>query len=186
MSPQIFKVINWLNGLWRCRYRAYERRLCIGHQLLQQMFKDHGVLPREAAADWARHVYRELNVEADEMANRQRDERQVTKDMCRYNCYRAYFDGSVTPTGAGGGWVLYGAQEVLQDEPSAWKRIAAVSFPMPPGSTITQCELEACLWAVGFATALLQSEAEALRNLQTWVPQKITGVKTLLLADLLR
>ena len=109
----------------------------------------------------------------------------LTSNLCQYNCYRVFFDGSVIATAAGGGRVLYGAQEVKQDEPSEWERIAAVSFPMPVGSTITQCELEACLWAVCFMESLFRSEAAALRNLQTWEPQKISGVKTLILADLL-
>jgi len=74
----------------------------------------------------------------------------------------------------------------LHDEPEEWTQVAAVSFPMPKESTITNCELEACLWGIGYLLSSLQSEDAAAKNLQNWRPWQPRGVKTLLLADLLQ
>ena len=92
----------------------------------------------------------------------------------------------MTPKGAGGGLVQYGATEVRQDAPEEWTRVASVSFAMPHGSTITICELEACMWGVAFVAAMFQGEAEAAANLESWKPLKLAGVKTMVLADLLK
>jgi hypothetical protein len=106
-------------------------------------------------------------------------------NLQEFKCYRLFFDGSVTKTKAGGGWVLYGATTVAQDTQEEWKLIAAVSFPMPPSSTITACELEACLWGVAFIAALFSGGSHAATNLQTWQPQHIEGMRTLMLANLI-
>jgi hypothetical protein len=150
------------------------------------MFENSCVRPLEEIAQWGRQIYRELNTEADKMANLHKDERHVTAGLRHFSCYRLFFDGSVTPKGAGGGWVLYGATEVRQDAPEEWTRVASVSFAMPHGSTITICELEACMWGVAFVAALFQGEAEAAANLESWKPLKLAGVKTMVLADLLK
>ena len=107
-------------------------------------------------------------------------------NLREYRCYRLFFDGSVTKTNAGGGWVLYGATEVGQDSPDEWTRIAAASFAMPPGSTITVCEFESCLWGIVFVAALFCSGGDAAINLQEWKPQQIKGVRTLMMANMLR
>ena len=41
------------------------------------------------------------------------------------------------------------------------------------------------MWGVAFVAALFRSEAEAAKNLDSWQPLKIKGVKTMTLAELL-
>ena len=41
------------------------------------------------------------------------------------------------------------------DEEHEWTAIASLSFDMPAGSTVTVCELEACVWGVAFLAAVL-------------------------------
>ena len=179
-------VVSWLNGLWRCKYRLYNARVRMARHSLQQLQEESGVRPRTDTADWGRHIYRELNTEADILANRHEDSRHMETNLQDFKCYRLFFDGSVTKTKAGGGWVLYGATQVAQDSQEEWNRIAAVSFPMPPNSTITACELEACLWGVSFIASLFVSESQAAVNLQTWQAQHIKGIRTLMLANMIQ
>jgi len=100
-------VVNWLNGIWRCRYHYYNNRLRLGHHMIQQMSTEVGARPRQDAADWGRHIYRELNVEADKLANQHRHEQTVLSTAKLYKRFRLFFDGGVTANAAGGGWILY-------------------------------------------------------------------------------
>eukprot|EP00973_Karenia_brevis_P078040 10840374-Karenia_brevis.AAC.1 len=53
------------------------------------------------------HIFRELNGEADALAGLHHNASSVYEPIRRHNCFRLFFDGSKTETGAGGGWVLY-------------------------------------------------------------------------------
>eukprot|EP00973_Karenia_brevis_P043257 5994346-Karenia_brevis.AAC.1 len=48
----------------RCKYRVYDKRLQVVHNLLEKMVKDTGLTTRCCNADFGRHVFRELNEEA--------------------------------------------------------------------------------------------------------------------------
>ena len=91
----------------------------------------------------------------DGLANRHE---RTHKQYCskRYARYRIFFDGSVSSRAAGGGWALYGADDVVEDIPEECTLVAEESFGMQRNSTITVCELEACVWAVSFFGALWQ------------------------------
>ena len=64
----------------------------------------------------------------------------------KYPLYRVFFDGSLTGSAAGGGWILFGARTVNSDALEEWQAVASLSFAMPKQATITACELEACVW----------------------------------------
>ena len=96
-------IINWLNGLWKCKYRVYAQRLRILHDTLERMARKYFVAPRQDYCEWSRHIYRELNGEADILAGRHRFTYQ---DLCRdtsFNCFRLFFDGSCNRLGTAGG-----------------------------------------------------------------------------------
>ena len=99
--------------------------------------------------------------------------------------YRLFFDGSVCAAGTGGGWVLYGATTVQEDELREWQIIASCSFGMPADATVTICELEACLFGIAFIAAMSRGAVEARECLETWQTLKVRGVKTILLADMM-
>ena len=48
--------------------RVYDRRLRILHDTLERMARMHSVAPRQDCCEWSRHIYRELNGEADTLA----------------------------------------------------------------------------------------------------------------------
>merc|ERR1719198_2290091 len=80
--------------------------------------------------DWARHIYRELNGEADALANLHCYSAYFDEDNHCFTHYRIFFDGSVTPSRTGGGWILKGAYRLERDVPEAWHCVAKLSFPM--------------------------------------------------------
>ena len=81
------------------------------------MKSDHG---KTTTSEWTRHIYRELNAEADKLANKHRDEKKITPGLGQHRCYQLFFDGSVTADSAGGGLVLYGSSAVVHDSPDEW------------------------------------------------------------------
>ena len=142
--------------------------------------------PRCDAADWGRHIYRELNQEADSLAGRHAHTYQEFCHGRHYRCYRICFDGSVTETASGGGWILYGARTIIEDAPGVWTRLAQLSFPLAIGSTVTVAELESCLWGVTYLMARLQGTCVATANLQKWKPMNTSKLKILSLSGLIQ
>ena len=141
--------------------------------------------PRADTADWARHIYGELNTEADSLANKHCNEYLLSNMSSAFTCYRLFFDGSVNQNGAGGGWILYGAVGGHGAEPQEWTVIASCSFEIPQDATVTICELEACVFAVVFMRALTQGVNEAHECMQSWQPLHINNVRILKLAHML-
>ena len=163
-------IISWINGTWKCRYRIYDARVNLMHTLLERGACSHNLRPRHRTADWARHIFRELNGYADVLANRHSYTSWFNGAPPEHSRFRLFFDGSVTNVAAGGGWALYGTNSAAYDVEDEWYLIAELSFPMPRHSTITVCELEACVWGVAFFTALLESVDAALDCLAQWTP----------------
>ena len=161
-------VINWLNGLWRCKHRLYDARLALLHGFLETMGAEFGVMPRAGDADFGRHIYRELNGEADALAGRHAFTYVEHTSQCDFVCFRFFFDGSCAGTGSGGGWTLYGAADVLCDDEAEWTRIASLSFALRAGSTVTAAELEAAVWGTAYLLAHLQGKAAVEKHLGTW------------------
>eukprot|EP00973_Karenia_brevis_P042095 5827067-Karenia_brevis.AAC.1 len=61
-------VINWVNGIWPVNFLPYANRVAEIQQLLHELHKQASVKPRTDCADYCRHIYRELNHEADRTA----------------------------------------------------------------------------------------------------------------------
>ena len=102
------------------------------------------VRPRQDCADFCRHIFRELNGKADELANRHCNSWHLeaySKPAC---CVRGFFDGSVKGDKAAFGWIVF-ASCVGDDEMSSWEPVACKSGCLPDGATITAAELEAAL-----------------------------------------
>ncbi len=156
------------------------------HSLLERMLRYSRLSPRCDTADFGRHIFRELNGEADSLANRHCFTSSFHSDDLRFGYYRLFFDGSVTSTATGGGWILYGSHGVQADAQEEWLRVASLSFPMGLEATITACELEACLWGVAFEAALFEGRDAAVANVKEWTPLKVEKFPTLCLAGLLQ
>ena len=155
------------------------------HSMLERGFTRNSLRPRKLHVDWARHIFRELNAKADELANRHTYSYYFDVDNSRWRYYRIFFDGSLTRTAAGGGWILFGANAITCDSPEEWHVVASLSFPMAVTSSITVCELEACVWSVAFLTALVVGITEAQEVLHNWRTLETSRHRVLELANLL-
>jgi ribonuclease HI len=172
-------IINWLNGIWRCKYRTYDQRVSLLHDAIERMFVAYSVLPRQDHCDLGRHIYRELNPEADALAGRHSFSYNRLCHDVSFRFYRLFFDGSCNQarSSGGGGWVLYGARRIIDDSPEEWTKIAELSFPLFAGCTVTVAELEACLWGVSYFAAMLADNVE--EHLGSWIPLRTNDFELL-------
>ena len=125
-----------------------------------------------------------MNVEADKLANRHAYSYFFDAQNAQWRYYRIFFDGSLKSSAGGGGWILYGANALCSDTLHEWHVVASLSFPMAATSTITTCELEACVWAVAFITALLEGIDDAEAVLRNWQTMETKRFRVLELANL--
>jgi ribonuclease HI len=177
--------VNWVNGLWRCKFSIYDKRLAMLHTILQDLASDFGFRPRLDDAEWSRHIFRELNQEADAQATRHVDSYTAHCHEKGLRHFRICFDGSCSSSGSGGGWVLYGTPGAKMDAPEEWSRISELSFPLQKGATVTAAELEACLSSLAYLKAWMQGPIEAARHVQTWRPLDTSRFKLLELSGLI-
>ena len=124
--------------------------------------------PREDHADWGRHIYRELNVEADALAARHSFTYVEHNASTEYSCYRVFFDGSCTEQASGGGWILYGAVGIEEDGVDDWVKLAEMSFALGQRAIVTAAELEASLSGVAYLCARLQGREMLSAHLASW------------------
>ena len=82
--------------------------------------------------------------------------------LSEFNYFRVFFDGSAATESSGAGWVLYGAESVIDDDLLEWTRVVEKSIGLPKGCTVTAAELEACASAVDFFGALLSGSMPAI------------------------
>ena len=156
-------VINWINWLWRCKYEVYGERLAQAHRILEELITKCCFYPRHASADWAKHTYRELNQEADELAGRHECTYKLHLRDCHFSRFRLFFDGSHRSDPSGGGWLLYGSSDVADDNATEWSRIAELNF-MHKSAIVTAAELESSLWGMAYLLSWM-------RGLRTTVQQ---------------
>ena len=104
------------------------------------------LIPRAAAADWARHVYREHNKEADALANQAMDD-QCSSGWLRgaWNLVprrlRGYFDGGRRENLTSScGWLVQACytEEISQ---TSWHTVAWGSHLLEGGTTSVDAEL---------------------------------------------
>ena len=155
------------------KYRLYDARLALFHQFLQTMLIDFGVMARAGDADFVRHIFRELNGEADALAGRHAYTYVEHTSRYDFRCFRYFFDGSCPGASSGGGWVLYGAMDVVSDTECEWTKIASLSFPLDAGSTVTAAELEAALWGMAYLLSRLKGKVSVEEHVETWQPQTL-------------
>jgi len=180
-------VVNWVRGIWACKFRPYKARMQEVIGTLENHVTASGLRPRCRDADFARHIFRELNGEADALAGKHCDEYNFWKPerLTEFHYYRVFFDGSAAPDSSGAGWVLYGTESIL-DDPAEWEKIAAKSLALPKGCSVTAAELEACASAVEFLDALLSGEMDIVEAcLKQKARMDFKAVRKLELADLL-
>ena len=153
--------------------------------LLASMFVHHNLRPRMDSAEIFRHVYRELNTEADKLAGRADATWHMEHYTSPYPLLRLHFDGSSTHTAAGCGWILYGAHHVADDEEKEWICIAWHAFKLPNKVFCTAAGLEALAAGVHFVVAYLRNANEAQKCLQTLRPQDFSKSNELVLHDVM-
>ncbi|CAK0832361.1 unnamed protein product [Prorocentrum cordatum] len=178
-------IIHWATFLRKCQYAVYDSRLSVAHHTIAMLVEAHDALPRHCSAEWARHVYRELNAGANELANRHCFKYQQYCSVDGFRYFRIYFDGSVSDGGVGGGWVLYGSRHLTTDAPEDWSKIADLSFGLRGGAAVAATELEPCVWVIVYLGDALQGPATANFNPELWQPIDTSPPPILSLAGML-
>ena len=176
-------IVNWINGVWPTKFLPYSRRLSGLQCQLHELVQSADVRPRQDCADFCRHVFRELNGEADELAGRHANTWHLETYSNPASCARGFFDGSVKGDKAAFGWIVLSSCAGDEDM-SLWKPIAYKSGCLPDGATITAAELEAGLSLVSFLHSYYQSYDKALSNICAYSPMNYEIMRSLVLADL--
>jgi len=147
------------------------------------MWCEGGIRPRTDSDDFFRHIYRELNTEADRLANLYEDTWTLEYYGEPARRIRAFFDGSKRPSKSAFGWIVY-VCDGGNDEISDWKTLATRSVVLPKQATITAAELEACSSLVSFLRAYFIGYAQALEAIQTRSFMDYRAVHILSLANM--
>lgn len=149
-------IINWLRGLWIVNFRRYDARVRLLQQRLEKLSQACLIAPPTDEADIFRHIFRELNSEADAKANFGRihgagswHSNHVTK----YKFLRVFFDGSCKDELCGSGVVAYGTDDPGENDQS-WHQLAWMAYPVN-GPSITAAELEAAAGALAMLETLV-------------------------------
>ena len=176
-------IVNWCNGVWPVKFTPYARCVSELQRDLHHLAKTAKVRPREDCADFCRHIFRELNQEADAMANRHGSSCHVKEYGEPAACVRAFFDGSVKGKRAAFGWVVQECSAGDQDM-SKWRTVATKSGSLPDGASITAAELEACSSLVSFLSSYYKSYEEALGRITMDRLMNYNSIRVLFLAEL--
>ena len=122
-------VVNWLNGQAAATSRDQKSMI---ESLMDRIYKtwaDGLIAPRMPWEDWCRHVYRERNVVADELANRAMDDMQSTvwHSLIQFPGMRhlcVHFDGGKRDDAASFGWHLQGSYDTDANGVPVWNTLA--------------------------------------------------------------
>ena len=131
-------------------------------------------MPATNSSDFHRHIFRELNAEADAKANMGRMHGSICwsrgGSLLPYPYLRVFCDGSLSENIAGGGFVVYGSTDpgVKDDN---WTLLAWSCFKVECQS-ITAAELEALAGAHDFVISLVRCPQQWQRSLAEWAPLK--------------
>eukprot|EP00973_Karenia_brevis_P025725 3548920-Karenia_brevis.AAC.1 len=139
--------------------------------------------PRTESAELFRHVFRELNVDADKLAGQDHEDAMIQAHSWPAPYLRLQFDGSSTASKSACGWVLYGSHSVKDDSEQEWTKLAWHSFRLPARVSSTAAELEALVAAVSFLHAYAQGVETAWSMLQNWQPVDFSKASDLRLAE---
>ena len=141
-------VISWLNGLAAIKSPTHCGQVSGVVRALTGSWRAGHIIPRTATADWYRHVYREFNKEADELANKAMDQRTSSEWWrrpmhLRPERLRGWFDGGRRNDDlVSCGWIVKASFDPFDSmvEPR-WITMAWASVLLPAGTTITEAEL---------------------------------------------
>ena len=125
-----------------------------------------GWCTRTTLGDPARHIYRELNAQADFLAKSPHQATRMAatpEDICGHQRYRLYFDGSSTQDGSGMGWHL---MAVGDNADSMEMLLADASFTLPVGTSAIDAELTAALHGCSFLVHICQNRVRDWYNCQ--------------------
>jgi len=177
-------IIQWVNAVWPVRSLPYARCIQRMHRMMHGMRRECGVRPRVDSVDFCRHIYRELNVEADRIANMHSNSWSLVHYDAPATRVRAFFDGSKRSQQTAFGWIVYCCDGAERDETSEWKPVATRSVVLPKEATITAAELEACSSVVSFLRAYFLGYTQALAEIQTQRLLDYNAVRILSLASM--
>ena len=159
--------------MWIANFRPYANRVSEMQRQWESVFSTALVAPPADASDFHRHVFRELNADADSKANMGRSDGRATWCCGRLAvmpCLRVFFDGSFKDGKCGAGFVALGSCDPGPAD-DKWTRLAWMAFPVT-GVSITAAELEASVVAQTFLVSLLRGPLEAVRFLDQWGPRQ--------------
>ena len=90
-------TVNWINGIWNPKFLEYQKLVSEGYAALDQLVRNHLILPPSDHDDFIRHIPREYNTEADILSKTGFDHMEYLSSE-HFQCWRVYFDGSFDPT----------------------------------------------------------------------------------------
>ena len=154
------------------------------HCALAKVMDSCNVEPREATADFGRHIFRELNTDADALAGRHEDSAWLQNYARPAKFVRAFFDGSCKGTSTAYGWKVFATNDVASDSLGDWHPVATRCGVLPGHASVTAAELEGAASLVGFLEAYYQGHSVAERALRKKYYVDHTAIHVLQLADL--
>ena len=165
-------VINWLRGLWEIKYECYQRRVFKLSAQWGAACNRHCIAPPRDHHDFHRHVFRELNAEADAKANLGRQcgrcSWHAASSWTSLPYLRFFFDGSCKDGECGSGFVAFGSASPGVTD-ADWTIIGWMCFDVS-ASSITAAELEAVAAAQAFAVTYLDDPAGLDMFLEHYTP----------------
>ena len=130
------------------------------------------------------YIYRELNTDADSLANRHADTWRLEPFAKPASFGRAFFDGSRHDDKTGFGWVVFTSEDPTTDSRDIWSNVATRSVAISPEATITAAELEAASSLVSFFVAYYEGYSAALKEIQRHRSLDYAAVRILKLAHM--
>ena len=99
-------VINWVNAEWPSKFLPYSKAVGRMQQTLHTLVADFAVRPRLDSCDFCRHIFRELNRDADALATKHCNSWSLEVYATPSSRLRGLVDGSVQGHKAACGWVV--------------------------------------------------------------------------------
>ena len=125
-------TVNWVNGVWKPKFREYQKLVCDAHGAINQLVRRFLVLPPSDHDDFARHVHREYNTQADALSKCNFDySERLSYEQFEY--WRVYFDGSFERDSQAmrTGILIQGARSVELGNEEVWSDVARASQGHP-------------------------------------------------------
>jgi len=126
-------VVNWANGIWEAEARQHKAALQYLVSSLHRWWGDGVARPRTTTANWARHIYRELNKRADSLATSGLQGNPMSWATARQGipvAIRAWSDGGLRNDSAGAGWIIKGAWTWEDVEKDHWEDLACAALEL--------------------------------------------------------